>query len=147
MQSSGWGSMLPLQGAWAQFLVRELRPLTCCVAQQKKETSPPPPPQSCPLSFSGIGLRCGPGIHKLKCPWGFYYMPTAKNHSLETGQWWPCCKPFLTRSKCESLWLCPTLFDPMDCSPPGSPVHGILQARTLECVAIPFSRGSSLPRD
>ena len=35
----------------------------------------------------------------------------------------------------------------MDCSPPGSSVHGILQARTLEWVAIPFSKGSSQPRD
>ena len=43
--------------------------------------------------------------------------------------------------------LCPTLCDPMDCSPPGSSVHGILQARILEWVAIPFSRGSSWPRD
>ena len=42
---------------------------------------------------------------------------------------------------------CPTLCDPMVCSPPGSPVHEILQARVLEWVAIPFSRGSSQPRD
>ena len=41
----------------------------------------------------------------------------------------------------------PTLCDSMDCSPPGSSVHGILQASTLEWVAIPFSRGSSWPRD
>ena len=41
---------------------------------------------------------------------------------------------------------CPTLFDPMDCGPPGSSVHGILLARILEWVAIPFSRGSS-PRE
>ena len=41
----------------------------------------------------------------------------------------------------------PTLWDPVDCSLPGSSVHGILQARILEWVAIPFSRGSSLPRD
>ena len=40
-----------------------------------------------------------------------------------------------------------TLLDPMDRSPPGSSVHGILQARTLEWVAISFSRGSSQPRD
>ena len=40
----------------------------------------------------------------------------------------------------DSLWLC-------DCSLPGSFVHGILQARILEWVAIPFSRGSSRPRD
>ena len=36
---------------------------------------------------------------------------------------------------------CPTLSDPMDCSPPGSFVHGIFQARILEWIAIPFSRG------
>ena len=42
---------------------------------------------------------------------------------------------------------CLTLCDPMDCSPPGSSVHGILQARTLEWVAVPFSRASSQPRD
>ena len=39
--------------------------------------------------------------------------------------------------------FCPTLCDPMDCSPPGSSVHGILQARMLKWVATPFSRGSS----
>ena len=42
---------------------------------------------------------------------------------------------------------CLTLCDPMDCSPPGSSVHGILQARILEWVAIPFSRESSQLRD
>ena len=41
----------------------------------------------------------------------------------------------------------PTLCDPMDCSLPGSSVHGILQKGILEWVAIPFSRGSSQPRD
>ena len=49
-----------------------------------------------------------------------------------------CAKP---------LQSCPTLCDPMDCSPPGSSVHGILQARILGWVAFPFSRGSSQPRD
>ena len=42
---------------------------------------------------------------------------------------------------------CPTLCDPMDCSLPGSSVHGFPQARILEWVAIPFSKGSSQPRD
>ena len=42
---------------------------------------------------------------------------------------------------------CPTLCDPMNCSPPGSSVHRILQARRLEWGAIPFSRGSSQPRN
>ena len=45
------------------------------------------------------------------------------------------------------LQSCPTLYDPMDCSPPGSPVHGILQASIREWVAMPSSRGSSGPRD
>ena len=43
--------------------------------------------------------------------------------------------------------LCPTLCNPMDCTLPGSSVHGILQARILKGGAIPFSRGSSQPRD
>ena len=41
---------------------------------------------------------------------------------------------------------CPTLCNPIDCSPPGSSAHGIFQARVLEWVAISFSRGSSQPR-
>ena len=39
----------------------------------------------------------------------------------------------------KSLQPCPTLSDPTDCSPPGSPVPGLLQAKTLESVAISFS--------
>ena len=42
---------------------------------------------------------------------------------------------------------CLTLCNPVDCRPPGSSVHGILQARIPKWVAIPFSRGSSRPRD
>ena len=42
---------------------------------------------------------------------------------------------------------CPTLYEPMDCSPLGSSIHGILQARILARVTIPFSRGSCQPRD
>ena len=43
--------------------------------------------------------------------------------------------------------LCLSLCDPMDCSPPGSSIHGVSQARILEWVANPFSRGSFRPRD
>ena len=52
---------------------------------------------------------------------------------------WCCCR--LVAQSCR------TLCDPMDCSPPGSSVHGISQARMLEWVAMPCSRASSLPRD
>ena len=48
----------------------------------------------------------------------------------------------------KSLQSCMTLCDPMDCSLPGSSVHGVLQASIiLEWVVIPFSKGSSQPRD
>ena len=56
-----------------------------------------------------------------------------------------CCK--LTVCACSVTQSCLTLCNPMDCSPPGSPVHGILQARILEWVAISFSRGFFQPRD
>ena len=45
------------------------------------------------------------------------------------------------------LQSCPSLCDPVDCSLPGSSVRGILQAGILEWVAMPFSRGSSQPRN
>ena len=55
----------------------------------------------------------------------------------------------LRNSACESAVAesCLPVCDPMDCSPPGFPVHGILQARILEWVAISYSRGSSQLRD
>ena len=67
-------------------------------------------------------------------------------------------KPKLQMSLCllwwRSVWycclvanLCWALCDPMNCSSPGSSVHGILQVRILEWVAISSSRGSSWPRD
>ena len=48
---------------------------------------------------------------------------------------------------CSVTQSCPTLCNPMDCSPPGSSVRGIFQARILEWVAVSFSGGSSWPRD
>ena len=45
----------------------------------------------------------------------------------------------------KSLQSCPTLYEPMDCGPPGSSAHGILQARTLEWAAMPSSRGLPNP--
>ena len=42
---------------------------------------------------------------------------------------------------------CSVMSNPMDCSPPGSLIHGILQARLLKWAAVSFSRGSSRPRD
>ena len=52
----------------------------------------------------------------------------------------PCCCYLVAQ-------LCLTLCDPVDCSPPGSSVHGVSQARILEWFAIYFCRGTSRPRD
>ena len=61
--------------------------------------------------------------------------------------WWVNSLPMSHQGKVKVLVAnsCPTLCDLMDCSPPGSSVHGILYAKTLEWVAIPFSKGSSQP--
>ena len=51
----------------------------------------------------------------------------------------PKCQVITAAAAAKSLQSCPTLCNPIDGSPPGSPVPGILQARTLEWVAISFS--------
>jgi len=58
-----------------------------------------------------------------------------------------CARARMRARARECAQSCPTLCDPMDCSLPVSSVHEIFQARVLEWVAIPFSRGSSWPRD
>ena len=60
------------------------------------------------------------------------YMTTGKTIALTR-------RTFVAAAAAKSLQLCLTLCDPIDGSPPGSPVPGILQARTLEWVAISFS--------
>ena len=55
--------------------------------------------------------------------------------------------PYHLMHACSIAQLCPTLWDPMDCSPPGSSVHGISQARILEWVSISFPRKSPQPRE
>ena len=58
-----------------------------------------------------------------------------------------CVSFFWCVHACSVTLSCPVLCDPMDCSLPGSSVHGILQARILEWVAISSFRESSQPRD
>ena len=57
------------------------------------------------------------------------------------------CPPHLSRSHVRSLQSCSPFWDLMDCSLPGSSVHGISQTRILGWIAIPSSRGASQPRD
>ena len=57
----------------------------------------------------------------------------------ESFEKWTVLVPPITAAAAKLLQSCPTLCDPIDGSPPGSPVPGILQARTLEWVAISFN--------
>ena len=57
------------------------------------------------------------------------------------------CRPSLLKVKVLVAQSCPTLCDPVGCSPPGSSVHRIFQAKILEWIAISFSKRSSRPRD
>ena len=72
-----------------------------------------------------------------------------KFHFLHLDNWlwflFPYWTPMATLVKVSQL--CPALCNPVDCSLPSSSVQGILQARILEWVAVPFSKGSSQPRD
>ena len=77
---------------------------------------------------------------RLPCPWD----SPGKNTGVGCHFLLQCMK---VQSESEVAQSCPTLSDPMDCSPPGSSIHGIFQARVLEWDAIAFSRGSSWPRD
>ena len=71
-------------------------------------------------------------LTRLPCPWD----SPGKNTGMGCHFLLQCMK---VKSESEVAQSCPTLSDPMDCSPPGSSVHGIFQARALEWVAIAFS--------
>ena len=92
------------------------------------------PPQQC-LSFSS-GSRYPSGCEvDSHCGFDLYFSND-------------CMLGLFSCAACAKLLQsCPTLWDPMNCRPPDSSVHGILQVRILEWVAMPSSRGSSQPRD
>ena len=88
--------------------------------------------------------------------WAQIFFPISVNGRTTPTQPWPeiwkCSWFFFSFMENEVKWSevaqsCPTLCDLTDCGLPVSFLHGILQARVLEWVAISFSRGSSLPRD
>ena len=117
----------------------------------KKQTLPPLPRMSLPMPVCSVAKSCPILCESMDCtPPGF------SNHGISRQEYWSgllfttpgdlsgpgielvsVLSPALAAAK--SLQSCPTLCDPIDGSPPGSPVPGILQARTLEWVAISFS--------
>ena len=121
-----------------------------------------------PSTYPSIHLSLLSPIHpfphiSIHIPWAIYpFEPstTSKNNvgieleiAISTKQsplsvWTPWELKVQTQSVVVESLSCIWLFcDPMDCSPPGSSVHEILQARILEWIAISFSRGPSGPRD
>ena len=112
--------------------------------------TPPPPPPTHTLYVTELSSRL-PGVSKTFCCQG-----TSSSNCLYS--WFVnhlaiLCSPSLPHKKpsplsqlaaaaAKSLQSCPTLYDPIDSSPPGSPVPGILQARTLEWGAIAFSEAN-----
>ena len=101
--------------------------------------------KKCPSCFKGIYCFVNFLFHYI---WTWSYMhlsilngsPKALKPLLRVYEWYACVSAQLLQSY-------PTLCDPMDCSPLGSSVHGIIQARILEWVVISYFRGSSGPRD
>ena len=85
-------------------------------------------------SFRPYGLQ----PTRLLCPWDFPGKSTGVGHSCILAFMHTCMLNHFSH-----VWLCKA----MDCSPPGSSVHGVLQARTAGWVTMPSSRGSSQPRD
>ena len=84
--------------------------------------------------FSHVRLCATPQTQpiRLPCPWD----SPSKNTGVGCHFLLQCMK---VKSESEVAQSCPSLSDPMDCSPPGSSVHGIFQARVLEWGAIAFS--------
>ena len=99
--------------------------------------------KKCPSCFKGIYCFVKFLFHFI---WTWSYMhlsivngsPKALKPLLRVYEWYACVSA-------QSLQSYPTLRDPMDCSPLGSSVHGIIQARILEWVVISYFRGSSRP--
>ena len=87
-------------------------------------------------SVSGFSLRVL-RVQFIRAPKASIYEP--KSYSPQTK---PLPSEVPATAAAKSLQSCPTLCDPRDGSPPGSPVPGILQARTMEWVAISFSNPS-----
>ena len=84
----------------------------------------------------------------LLSPWGHHYKSATSKPEINSVYVCVCvCARMHSRTHvCSVTSSCLTLCDPKDYSPPGSSIHGILQARILEWVAMPVLRGSSNPR-
>ena len=99
----------------------------------------------CPVPLFLLPREPAGCIPESICPPGFRIQVVAQSRLAHQRLCFRLRKPDL--SCCRCLVSCLTLCDPMDCSRAGSSVHGMLQARIMEWVAISSSRGSSQPRN
>ena len=95
-----------------------------------------------------VCLRCwvGRSLYSWILAWKISKLLKQMQRLTSKRGWWLWWLLFLLLLCCLVVKLCDS-FQPTDCSPPGSSVHRICQARIMEWVAISFSRGSSWPRD
>ena len=134
-----------IKGSWHLAFLTIPSAILCCSAKSR---------QSCPTLCDPIdGSPPGSSIHGIlqsrRLEWaavffslrphGSNYKRNANEKHNEGCQSWTIKKAAAAAAAAKSLQSCPTLCDPIDGSPAGSPVPGILQARTLEWVAISFS--------
>ena len=94
----------------------------------------------------GVESAISGELHQVPCPARLPPLPLLPPHYTPLHPLLQAVLPAVCMHA-KSLQSCPTLCNPTGRSPPGSSVHGILQARTLEQVAVHSSRGSSQPRD
>ena len=105
------------------------------------------------VSYQGLHLPILARLIWLTCrqysgpTWCFVKCPDDPEDSFVLYYDWGCRVNIALKVKVLVIQLCLTLWDPLDCSPPGSSLYGILQARILEWVATPLSKGSSRPKD
>ena len=166
----GWGSS-PSQRLSRTVLKLSMKHLHCTISPWRPQRSPNPHT----MSFPHFGLRLvfqevrKAEIGLRRCESSMCLHPRPISDTACNGQsimrvvasftklftvifkagFWPraLSADLIMRAETVSLNSCIRLFaSSMDCSPPGSSVHGILQARILELAAFPFSRGSSPPR-
>ena len=95
------------------------------------------------LDLQWWGMKVDPVLFGIPC----FHISFISKYNIRTEKYTNHVRESERESESEVAQSCLTLCDPMDCSLPGSSVHGIFQARVLEWIAISFSRASSQPRD
>ena len=112
-------------------------------ALESSQNHPPPPP----VHGKIVLYEISPGAKKVGDHWFKCFKETFKSANYARSIYLAVCVCVSVLCCAKLLQLCPTPFDPLNCSPPGSSDYGFLQARILQWVTMPSSRASSRPRN